>query len=56
MSLSNVWNERPTPTLNEFINEPGNRLQAILMIHKGKVIFESYPGMPKEPSSLEFCL
>ena len=41
-----------TPTLNEFINEPGNRLQAILMIHKGKVIFESYPGMPKEDRHL----
>ena len=36
-----------TPSLNEFINEPGNRLQAILMIHKGKVIFESCLGMPK---------
>ena len=41
-----------TPTLNEFINEPGNRLQAILMIHKGKVILESYPGMPKKDRHL----
>ncbi len=36
-----------TPSLNEFINEPGNRLQFALMIHKGKVIFESCLGMPK---------
>ena len=55
-SLGNVSFKRvdgsTTPTLNEFINEPGNRLQAILMIHKGKVIFESYPGMPKEDRHL----
>ncbi|WP_158281547.1 serine hydrolase domain-containing protein [Sediminitomix flava] len=34
-----------TPTLNEYLADDYNRVQGIIMAHKGKVIFESYPGM-----------
>ncbi|ANQ50041.1 beta-lactamase family protein [Flammeovirga sp. MY04] len=34
-----------TPTLNEYLNDDYNRVQGIIMAHKGKVIFEAYPGM-----------
>ncbi|MBD0402349.1 serine hydrolase [Flammeovirga sp. EKP202] len=34
-----------TPTLNDYLNDDYNRVQGIIMAHKGKVIFEAYPGM-----------
>jgi len=36
---------KPHPTLKEFIDAPDSKLQAIMMIHKGKVVYETYPGM-----------
>ncbi|PYG25648.1 serine hydrolase domain-containing protein [Pelagimonas varians] len=32
-------------SLNEYIEHPNHRVQGIMMVHKGKVVFESFPGM-----------
>jgi CubicO group peptidase (beta-lactamase class C family) len=32
-------------TLNEYVVHPNHRVQAVVMIHKGKIVYESYPGM-----------
>jgi CubicO group peptidase (beta-lactamase class C family) len=32
-------------TLEEYMNDPLYRAQGLMMIHKGKVVYESYPGM-----------
>ena len=32
-------------TLEEYMNHPLYRAQAMVMVHKGKVVYESYPGM-----------
>jgi len=32
-------------TLGEYIVHPHHRVQGVLMIHKGRVVFEEYPGM-----------
>ena len=32
-------------SLSEYIAHPHYRLQAIIFVHKGKVVFEAYPGM-----------
>ncbi|GJM64561.1 serine hydrolase domain-containing protein [Persicobacter diffluens] len=36
------------PTFQEYINDPKSRLQAAIIIKKGKVVFETYPGMRPE--------
>lgn len=33
------------PTLKAFIDSPESKLQALMIIHKGKVVYETYPGM-----------
>jgi CubicO group peptidase (beta-lactamase class C family) len=38
-------NGKPHPTLKEFIDSPDSKLQAAMMIHKGKIVYETYPGM-----------
>ncbi|WP_038176472.1 serine hydrolase domain-containing protein [Vibrio pacinii] len=43
---------KPFPTLQEFIDAPDSMLQGIMMIHKGKVIFEQYPGMRPQDQHL----
>lgn len=32
-------------TLGEYIVHPNHRVQGVLMVHNGKVVFEQYPGM-----------
>ena len=32
-------------TLEEYMNDPLYRAQSIIMVHKGKVVYEDYPGM-----------
>lgn len=32
-------------TLGDYIVHPNHRVQGVMMIHKGKVVFEEYPGM-----------
>lgn len=32
-------------SLNDFIASPKSRIQALIVAHKGKVVYESYPGM-----------
>lgn len=32
-------------TLAEYVVHPNHRIQGVLMIHKGKVVYEAYPGM-----------
>ncbi|MCB1231836.1 MAG: beta-lactamase family protein [Verrucomicrobiae bacterium] len=32
-------------TINEYVVHPHHRLQGVLMIHKGKIVYEAYPGM-----------
>ena len=32
-------------TLNEYMNHPMFRAQSMIMVHKGKVVYEAYPGM-----------
>jgi CubicO group peptidase (beta-lactamase class C family) len=32
-------------TLNAYVVHPNHRVQAVVMIHKGKIVYESYPGM-----------
>ncbi len=36
-------------TLYEYVNHPMFRLQGIMMIHKGRIVYQAYPGM--EPNS-----
>lgn len=33
------------PTLKTFIDSPDSMLQGLMVIHKGKVVYETYPGM-----------
>lgn len=33
------------PPMSEYVNAGYSRLQAMMMIHKGKVVYETYPGM-----------
>lgn len=32
-------------TLNEYVVHPNHRVQAVVMVHKGKIVYETYPGM-----------
>jgi CubicO group peptidase (beta-lactamase class C family) len=32
-------------TLNEYVVHPNHRVQAVVMIHEGKIVYETYPGM-----------
>jgi CubicO group peptidase (beta-lactamase class C family) len=32
-------------TLNEYVLHPNHRVQAVVMVHKGKIVYETYPGM-----------
>ncbi|SHO59495.1 serine hydrolase domain-containing protein [Algoriphagus zhangzhouensis] len=32
-------------TVNEYVVHPNHRVQGALMIHKGKIVYEAYPGM-----------
>jgi len=32
-------------TLNQYVVHPNHRVQAVVMIHKGKIVYETYPGM-----------
>lgn len=32
-------------TLDEYVVHPNHRVQGVLMIHKGKVVYQTYPGM-----------
>lgn len=32
-------------TLNEYVVHPHHRVQGVVMIHKGKIVYETYPGM-----------
>jgi hypothetical protein len=32
-------------SLNEYVVHPNHRVQAVVMIHKGKIVYETYPGM-----------
>lgn len=41
-----------TMTLEEAIADPRSRLQAIAVLHKGKIVYEEYPGMPSESQHL----
>ena len=34
-------------TLNQVMHDTRSRMQAIIVMHKGKIVFEEYPGMPK---------
>ena len=36
-----------TMTLSEAIADPRSRLQAIAIVHKGQLVYEAYPGMPR---------
>ena len=40
--------ELGTMTLKEAIADPRSRLQAIAVVHKGKIVYEEYPGMPRD--------
>ncbi len=33
------------PTLKTFLDSPESKIQGLMMIHKGKVVYETYPGM-----------
>lgn len=35
-------------TLNEYVVHPNHRVQAVVMVHKGKIVYETYPGMNPE--------
>jgi CubicO group peptidase (beta-lactamase class C family) len=35
-------------TLDEYVVHPNHRVQSVLMIHKGKIVYETYPGMNPE--------
>jgi hypothetical protein len=32
-------------TLNEYVVHPHLRVQAVVMVHQGKIVYETYPGM-----------
>ncbi len=32
-------------TLDEYVVHPNHRVQGVMMIHKGKIVFQQYPGM-----------
>jgi CubicO group peptidase (beta-lactamase class C family) len=32
-------------TLNQYVVHPNHRVQAVVMVHKGKIVYETYPGM-----------
>ena len=32
-------------TLNEYVVHPNHRVQAVVMVHKGRIVYEAYPGM-----------
>lgn len=32
-------------TLNEYVVHPNHRVQGVVLIHKGKIVYEAYPGM-----------
>ncbi len=32
-------------TLNQYVVHPQHRVQAVVMIHQGKIVYETYPGM-----------
>jgi len=32
-------------TLEEYVAHPNHRVQGVLMVHKGKVVYQAYPGM-----------
>ena len=41
-----------TMKLKEAIADPRSRLQAIAVVHKGKIVYEEYPGMPRDSQHL----
>jgi CubicO group peptidase (beta-lactamase class C family) len=32
-------------TLNEYVVHPDHRVQAVVLVHEGKIVYETYPGM-----------
>ncbi len=32
-------------TLNEYVVHPNHRVQAVVLVHQGKIVYETYPGM-----------
>jgi len=32
-------------TLNQYVVHPNHRVQAVVMVHEGKIVYETYPGM-----------
>jgi hypothetical protein len=32
-------------TLNQYVVHPNHRAQAVVMVHKGKIVYETHPGM-----------
>lgn len=38
--------------LKDAIADPRSRLQAIAVVHKGKIVYEEYPGMPRDSHHL----
>jgi len=32
-------------TLNQYVVHPNHRMQAVVMVHEGKIVYEAYPGM-----------
>jgi len=32
-------------TLNQYVAHPNHRVQAVVMVHQGKIVYEAYPGM-----------
>lgn len=41
-----------TMKLKDAIADPRSRLQAIAVVHKGKIVYEEYPGMPRDSHHL----
>lgn len=41
-----------SPTFNEHIHSFDSRLQGIMVLHKGKVVYEAFPGMRPEQSHI----
>jgi len=48
-SISQVEADRPLGklTLNQVMHDTRSRMQGIIVMHNGKIVFEEYPGMPK---------
>jgi CubicO group peptidase (beta-lactamase class C family) len=45
----------PSPegtSLDEYLTNPGSRAQGMIVIHKGKIIFERYPGMREDDTHI----